>query len=188
MPEKLKHFFAKKLAWVSCLLIILLSLTLTALWPLLCRLIPPTKHTGVELFESSVYLNFEKGALFGEQISQFPFSQEAVVLSFEYYDFRIRDAIFQDDPFPDVYLVQLDLGEAYNEARRYLDERAYDIEGSLDGHHRIYYLGGPEDTDCFYVAINDQRQEVFCFLVTDRSTWACVDIFFSQNLGWVPGM
>ena len=167
--------------------ILLLCLVIALLWPLLCRFIPPNEYTGVELYESGEYLTFEKGVVFKECVEQLPFSRDTKAVFFEYYDFKYQDAILRNDPFPDVYIVQLDVGESYAAIKQYLEEYCFDKSMSYDGLGSRYYMGGPEDTDCFYVAINDQRQEVFCYLLTDRDTWAGDTIFLQFNLGWLPG-
>ncbi len=167
--------------------ILLLCLVIALLWPLLCRFIPPNEYTGVELYESGEYLTFEKGVVFKECVEQLPFSRDTKAVFFEYYDFKYQDAILRNDPFPDVYIVQLDVGESYAAIKQYLEEYCFDKSMSYDGLGSRYYMGGPEDTDCFYVRINDQRQEVFCYLLTDRDTWAGDTIFLQFNLGWVPG-
>lgn len=179
-------FHAKRVI-IVILVIVILLMFLAALKPLYCGLIPPTKYAGTQLYETGKYLEFDKGTLFGEYVSQLPFAKEAKVVNFAYYDFWLRDAIFKEDPFPDIYLVQLAPAVSYDSVKQYLDAH-YSNESVLkDDDHSIYYLGDGVGADNFYVSVNDQRQEVFCFLVTDHSAWAGVDGIFAQNLGWVPG-
>jgi hypothetical protein len=63
--------------------------------------------------------------VFKECIEQLPFSKDAKVVSFEYYDFKYQDAILQNDPFPDVYIVQLDVGISFAAVKQYLKENCF---------------------------------------------------------------
>ena len=195
-PHKLGQFKHKQRSWepfrskhrLTIAIIVVAGLLLFSwIWPLISRFIPPKHYSGVELYASGEYLEFEKGALFGQQISQLPFAENGQVVSFEYYDFWVRDAVFKNDPFADVYILQMELGGNYEAARQYLKKSAYEIHCSADGQHSRYYMGCPAESDYFFIFVNDQRQELFCILMTDSTTWANVDIFLAKNLGWIPG-
>lgn len=176
-----------RLPLIIGIIVVAIVLLVVAFWPLINRLIPPKCYSGVELYTSGAFLKFEDGELFGDCVSQLPFAKDSTACSFSYYDFWFRDAVLKNDPFPDVYVVQLEPEESYGSVKQYLEEQSYEKMGSEENGHILYYLGESEDTDCFYVSVNDHRQEVFCFLITDCSTWACVDIFLAKNLGWIPG-
>lgn len=171
---------------IAVIVIVLLFLSIAA-WPLINRFMPPKCHSGMDLYTSGAYLKFEHGEMFRDHIFQLPFAKDASVCTFQYYDFWMRDAVLKDDPFSDVYLVQLIPTGSYDSITQHLETNNCGSMMSPDGNHVIYFVGEDDDTDCFYVSVNIERQEIFCILITDCSAWAIVDSFLAQNLGWVPG-
>lgn len=154
---------------VGCILLCLV-LVIAALWPLLCRLIPPKKHAGVELYESGEYLQYEKGEVFREQIAKLPFVADAQVLSFEYYDFWFRDAIFRDDPFADAFILELDLGEHYASALVELETKGAWNHSTMQD-YPVYEVGESGNGDYLFVIMYEDSQKAVCLLITDTDSW-----------------
>ena len=176
--------FRRPLVYV---IILAVALHLTVIHYLLSGFIPPIRHDGVELYESGKYLKYEKGAEFEEYMNALPFAEDTEILSFTYYNFCLRDNVFKGK-FSDVYLVQLMPVAPYDSIKQYLDTNYHEKAISVVEGNTIYYLGAENEVECFCVSVNDQRQEIFCLMITDCSAFLMVEGFLLRNLGWVPGL
>ena len=179
--------------WVFLILGIILAahvLFFALVWPIINQYIPGKHHSGAELFTSDQYLQFEKGEIFNQHLAQLSFVEDAEVLSFDYYDFWFRDAIIKDKPFPDTYLVQLSPEIPFYEIVQYLKTGCATERTHGDGTITTYRFSqdGAEDLCC--VTGHHQRQEVYCFLITDYSDNALVgyEDYMILHLGWMPWM
>lgn len=158
-------------------------------WRIASYFIPPDHYSGVELYESGEYLQYDDGALFRDHIAQLPFAEDADVLSFDYYDFHYRDAFFKNDPFPDLYMIKiastisLDSVERHLKACCYLEENSEDSDSAI-----IYCLSDPNNAEAyFFVVVDHSDQGVYCLLVIDDyMPYDSIDYYFYRYIGDSP--
>ena len=150
---------------------------LTVIHYLLCGFIPPIRHDGVELYESGKYLKYEEGESFEEYMDALPFAEDAEIISFTYYDFCLRNNIFEGE-FPDAYLMQISPKISFDEMIQHLETQAEDIW--INSTCTLYKMNPNKADVSFCVAVNCQRQEVYCFMVTQSD-----DIYDSYRFFWI---
>ena len=111
-------------------------------------------------------------------------------MSFDYYDFWFRDAIIRDKPFPDTYLVQLSPEIPFYEVVQYLKTGCATERTNGDGTITTYRFSQDGAEDLFCVTVHHQRQEVYCFLITDYSDNELVgyEDYMILHIGWMPWM
>ena len=186
MSEKTEHASRKLWLWIPLGFFCTVLLAGILLWPWLNRLIPEKHYSGVELYHSNAYLQFEKGELFSEQLMQLPFSSNAEILSFDYYDFYIRDPVWENQKYSDLYMVQIKSNVSFAEITQYLEDHCIRKDDNPVSGSTIYCLYELESDDSVYVAVNHLREEVYCLLITNDSACIMGERFLYLNFSKMP--
>lgn len=176
--------------YLILIIIAAILLTLHVLWEIFCSFFPPSHSSGVELYESGAYLALDDGELFARHMAELPFTQDAQILSFDYYDFAHMDThIPRHKPFPDFYMVQIDPAISFDAVVQYLQVNSTAEKRSEDDSYSVFNITEVKTgSEHFFVAVNYPRQEIYCFLIgyTDSVVYKDGEYYFFGNISTAP--
>jgi len=85
------------------------------IFPFIAYYRPMDSYCGKELFAEKDFLQYEAGVQLDEALQELDFMSDAEILHFAYFDGSPKDG-FLTGKYPDFYIIDVDLGDAYDRA------------------------------------------------------------------------